>query len=566
MAAPDRSFLPQPALFVAPAASATSSSPLPLSQSRPRSEVKALLSRSQQPQEGLFDSHYYDALVPRNHELMEIDRRVDFSFVNEVVAECYTGLGRPPIPPELMLRLCFLKEYTTLSDGELVAQCSYNLLYRRFLHLGGNAAPPDSSSLTVFRQRLGEERVEALLRRLVAGAGELGLLGQDRVHVDSTGIAADVAAPRPRTLVLQALRLTLEALAFLIAANELEPLSVRWAALDADSEYWRTPERREKHLCSCWKLRDDVAAVYDSLMLQQGWTPEQEEIILEQADLLERVRERQQSRSSSERRDVIASVYDPDARFSIREAKKKAYVGYKEHIAEDASSGIITSATVTAANVDDSTQLQDLVGKHKAATGDHPKSLAADAKYHSGPNRVALAEAAIRALIAVPAAKGEKRGLFTTADFLYDAIHGCVMCPAGQLAFGGKRNEQAQGLDFYFRKHQCLGCFLRALCSTQKYGRSLFISDFREVMQEARDTKDTPEAQQAQVDRLSIERTFAFQKQRQGLRRTRYRGLGRVKIGVYFNIITVDIRRITKLLAAEEAQGMTPRRLLAQAV
>ena len=106
---------------------------------------------------------------------------------------------------------------------------------------------------------------------------------------------------------------------------------------------------------------------------------------------------------------------------------------------------------------------------------------------------------------------------------------------------------------------------LRALCSTQQYGRTVFISDFREVMQEARATKDTPEAQQAQVDRLSIERTFAFQKQRQGLRRTRYRSLGRVKIGVYFNIITVDIRRITKLLAAEEAQGLTPRRLLAQA-
>lgn len=519
----------------------------------------------QLPQDNLFDSYYYDALVPDDHELMQIDRCVDFSFVEAQVQDCYTGQGRPPLQPQLMLRFCFLKDYAVLSDAELMQQAQYNLLYRKFLRLGGNELPPDSSSMTVFRQRLGEARLKAILDRVVQGAHQLGLVSNERAHVDSTGVIGDIAVRRLRGLVLEALAPALHSLTALGQADVALPLQTLREALAADSMYWETRERREAHVLACWELLGQVADRYDELMARSGWTACQEDLLLQQAGLIEKVLQRQQSRKGGEKRDLLASVPDPDARWNNREQGKKPYVGYKEHVIEDDVSGIITDVIVTPANVDDSTQLQALVAGHEAVVGTVPESVATDSKYFTGANLQYLDQVCVEAFIAVPAAKGERQGLFSPADFEYDGEHDCVLCPAGQLAEGGKWDEATQGFTYYFRKGQCDNCPLRARCSDCKRGRTVFISGYRELLGAARAKKNDPAQLAAQRRRLRAERTFSLQKQRHGLRRTRYRGLGAVRLGVYFNVLVVNVRRIVKLLLAEEPVHEAPRRLLAQA-
>lgn len=502
------------------------------------------------PQDGLFDSYYYDEMVPADHELMLINQHVSFSFVYAEVQDCYSGIGRPPVDPALMLRFCFLKDYANLSDAELEQQCRYNLLYRSFLNLKGNERPPDSTSLTVFRQRLGEERMKACLDRVVQGATEAGLVQGKRVHMDSTGIIADIAVPRLRGLCLSAASDALTALRSLGLEAEADALQIQWAALSADADYWQTKERRNAHMLACWELLGRVADVYDSLMARGDWSCVQEDLILRQAQLLEKVLQRQAARKTSERRDLIVSVEDPDARWNNRQEGKRPFPGYKEHIIEDEASGIVTDVIVTPANVDDSTQLQELVEGHERNADATPEELGADAKYHTGPNREYLDGEGIGAYIAVPAAKGEKQGMFSAGDFEYDAQGDCVMCPAGQIAEGGKWDAKEQGRTYYFRKGQCEGCALRERCSKSKRGRTVFISDYREIMQSARAAKDSPGQVDGQIRRLGIERTFAMQKRRHGLGRTRYRGLSRVRIGVYLNVMVVNIRRITKQLVA----------------
>lgn len=509
-------------------------------------------------QNGLFDSYYYDAMVPMDHELMQIDRCIDFSFVVAEVQDCYTGKGRPPLDPILMLRYCFLKEYANLSDARLEEECGYNLLYRSFLHLRGNAPPPDSTSLTVFRQRLGEERLKACLDRIVHAASQARLVSSNRVHVDSTGIVADIAIPRLRGLALSCAEEGLAGLVTLGQEQQVAALQVKWAELKADSDYWHTRERRDAHVLACWNLLGLVADAYEEAMGRGGWTREEEDLILQQGVLMEKVLQRQTARKTSDRRDLITSVEDPDARWNNRQEGKRPFAGYKEHIIQDEDSGIITDATVTPANVDDSTQLQALVEGHERNTDTTPGGLGGDAKYHTGPNREFLKHEGIEAFIAVPAAKGEKSGMFSASDFEHDPIGDCVMCPAGQIAEGGKWDEKEQGRTYYFRKAQCEGCVLREQCSKCKRGRTVFISDHREVMLAARANKDNPEQLEGQVRRLGIERTFALQKRRHGLGRTRYRTLPRVTIGVYLNILVVNIRRIAKLIAQQERSGSRP--------
>ena len=516
------------------------------------------------PQKNLFDDYYY-SMVPQDDELLEINRRIDFSFVREVVADCYAGYGRPPLDPEMMLRFHFLKDYTGLSDEGLMYWCSRDLIYRTFVGLGGNQPPPDPSSMSVCRTRWGPERMQECVDRVTQSAVEMGFLKQGRAHVDATGVVADVAIRKLRGLVLDGLEFGLKTLKKLDLAELGAPLELEYEALAADSMYWETPERRDAHVLACWQLLERLADVYDGLMERDGWTDKQEDLVLEAAVMIAKVLERRAPRRKSERRDLLVSVHDPDARYSNREKHKKIFAGFKQHIIVDDESQIITRAIVTPANVDDGTQLQALVEQHVDVVGAPPESLAGDSKYFTSDNLDFLDRECIEGFLAVPRAKGEKQGMFGPADFLYDKENDCVMCPRGEIAEGGKWDEKTQGYTYYFRKKQCEGCPLRARCTTSKQGRTVFISAHRDILLAARALKDDPEHLAAQRWRMRIERIFSLQKRRFGLGRTRYRRLNRVSFGVQSIVLVANTTHLVKLMRAEEAAGRELRRLCSRA-
>jgi IS5 family transposase len=82
---------------------------------------------------------------------------------------------------------------------------------------------------------------------------------------------------------------------------------------------------------------------------------------------------------------------DPDARFG-RKSKKKGFYGYKDHMAMDADSKIITVVETTPGNVPDGDVLPKLIaGK--------PKRITADKAYDAEPNYECLASNKIRSAI-----------------------------------------------------------------------------------------------------------------------------------------------------------------------
>jgi transposase len=112
-------------------------------------------------QSNFFDHFVYGHHIPEDHELVRINREVDFSFVKEETKDLYEeGMGRPSWPPEVLFRMLFLEYYANLSDVQVSEQCRYNLLYRWFAGLEVGDETPDDTTLVVFRKRLGRERIE----------------------------------------------------------------------------------------------------------------------------------------------------------------------------------------------------------------------------------------------------------------------------------------------------------------------------------------------------------------------------------------------------------------------
>jgi transposase len=144
----------------------------------------------------LFQMVKLDALVPQGHLLRKIDSVVDFSFVHEAVAECYTaGKGRPSVDPELALRMMLLGELYDLSDRELCDEISMHAGFRWFCRLNFHDAVPDHSTLSRLRnERWAESGLwERLRDRVLEQCAEAGLLSGRHLSVDGTEMAANAS-------------------------------------------------------------------------------------------------------------------------------------------------------------------------------------------------------------------------------------------------------------------------------------------------------------------------------------------------------------------------------------
>ena len=75
-------------------------------------------------QEGMILSPYidlYDIIIPKDHELRQLNELVDFSFVDDLLKHTYTSNnGRPGYRPQVMFKYLMLKRMYELSDRDVV--------------------------------------------------------------------------------------------------------------------------------------------------------------------------------------------------------------------------------------------------------------------------------------------------------------------------------------------------------------------------------------------------------------------------------------------------------------
>src|SRR5262249_59961701 len=89
---------------------------------------------------------------------------------------CRVGPGQPPLSTRLVAGLFILKHMHNLSDEELCDRWVENPYYQYFCGevVFRHELPFDRSSLTRWRQRLGEEQLAALLQERLSGAHRTG--------------------------------------------------------------------------------------------------------------------------------------------------------------------------------------------------------------------------------------------------------------------------------------------------------------------------------------------------------------------------------------------------------
>ncbi|MEP9404113.1 IS1182 family transposase [Sphingomonas sp. VNH70] len=351
--------------------------------------------------------------------------RVVEAFIDELdlVAKGFAGAtpahtGRPAYHPATMLKIYlygYLNRIQSSRRLEREAQRNVELMW-----LTGRLAP-DFKTIANFRRDNGPA-IRAVCGQFVLLCRQLSLFGQATVAIDGSEFKAVNNRDRNYTAHKAAKRI-----------EQVEASIDRYlAALDrADREASDVPQGRVE------QLREKIAGLRGQMRF-----------LKEMAAQVEAAPDHQ------------VSLTDPDARSMNSSGRGTGIVGYNLQAAVDAEHHLIVAHEVVNEG-NDRAQLAPMSRLAQAAIAE--------------PEITVLECEGTGILPCVPRTDTSgkaQRGLFTKADFAYDADHDHYTCPAGaHLTKARSRSDHHGDIDHYRNLAACHGCALRPRCTTEKVKR-----------------------------------------------------------------------------------------------
>ncbi len=135
-----------------------------------------------------------ESLVPTSHPIRRVKMMADEALraLSPVFEAMYSGVGRPSIPPERLLKATLLMAfYTIRSERQFCEQLEYNMLFRWFLDMDMVEPGFDHSTFTRNRERLlAHDVASKFFGIVVQQAKRAKLMSSEHFTVDGTLIEA----------------------------------------------------------------------------------------------------------------------------------------------------------------------------------------------------------------------------------------------------------------------------------------------------------------------------------------------------------------------------------------
>jgi transposase len=495
-----------------------------------------------------FDQFLFEQFVPQDHYLRKVMACIDFESFRARLACYYSpNWGRPPVDPVLMLKILFLCFEFHLSDRVVMDRATTDMAFRWFLRLGVKAAVPDHTNGTHFRERLGDEGFRQIFQDLLTQARDHGLLSDHLRLKDATHIFGDLADVRPIALVAQ-VREALWRAAKRFFADMVSQQRTAYEALQQSTAALPDDERltlRVNHLREVTAL---LQQKFNDLPIpdKQSKPGQRLENSLAVADKC------LDDRDHPKQGDCLASVTDPDAR---RGKHHQFYVGYMLDMTMDPVSEIITAVNVLASSGTEAADAITLIEQEEQAQGNKVECLSIDGCGYNGPVLRQLSDPqGLNLDVTVPPKAARERTTFAVERFPLTVLENgtpVLTCPAGHISGPGKTNPQKHTKLFRFKAQECCGCPLREQClekPASRKGRTVQINDYQAEYDKAAAKAKTPEYQQTRKIHPKVERKLNEVVRHHHGRRARYRGRYKVLVQAFLTTMTVNIKRIVKLI------------------
>jgi transposase, IS5 family len=148
-----------------------------------------------------------DQIIDMDHPLAVLARTVEWCFLDQECGAVYSdGAGQPPLPTRLMAGVAILKYMHNLSDDQVCDRWLENPYYQYFCgeEFFQHRLVFDRSSMTRWRQRMGEDKLNVLLQESLAVAAKTKAIKPvelSQVVVDTTVQPKAIAFPTDAKLL-----------------------------------------------------------------------------------------------------------------------------------------------------------------------------------------------------------------------------------------------------------------------------------------------------------------------------------------------------------------------------
>lgn len=446
-----------------------------------------MMGRLETDQRQFFYDFCLDDVVPADHLVRKIDAVLDFAWLRGELKPYYSHTGRPSIDPELMLRMLIVGYvFAIRSERQLCSEVQVNLAYRWFCGLGLEDQIPNHS---VFSRARHERFREAdILRRLFERVvdtciGE-GLVGGRAFSVDASLIKADVSPFKK------------------VPGDQPICWPAPAAASRAVREYLATLDRQG----------------HDASVRGDG-------------------RKRQPR--------MAISLTDPQATWTAYRRIRSIFAYHANYLI-DHKLGVIVDADGNRANrLEENRACVAMVERVAECFSLTPERLCADTAYGNARTLKSLVERGIEPHIPIIDKSTHPGGLFSRADFHYEAKRNLYICPGGKELTTSGTVVGGTTLKYIAKQKDCNSCALKPKCTTGKERRLA-----RDIDQPIRDyvraLADTPAFKRSRDERKKVEMAFAHMKRIFKLDRFRLRGLSGVRDEVLLTATAQNLRKLAK--------------------
>jgi DDE family transposase/transposase-like protein DUF772 len=503
----------------------------------------------------------------------------DRLFADDYFADLFTGsrLGRPTVPARVVATVMLLQALEGLSDREACDRLAFDLRWKAAAGLPVAAGAFHPTVLVGMRNRLRDSsRPRRLFEDVNTVARAAGLLRGRRRVLDSTPLLDAVATQDTVTQVRAAIR---KVLSCADAAGEIELAAALRAVLSRDDDYatvgkppcdWDDQAARDALVDALVRDANAALAVLDGRELTGGLGEAAELLALVAGQDVEAGEDGVFRIARRVARDRVISTVDTEARHGHK-SRARTFDGYKAHLAIDPDDELITNVAVTPANKADRDAVDDLLAEPVVASADRvsdtdtsdddgrnddnageageageaagePVTVFGDSAYADGATLDKLAKAGHEVYAKVPPVRNSKG--YSKDKFAIDPDAATVACPAGHTAPIRNRRTGAGGLARFAQ--WCVGCPLRAACTTARSGRVITIHPHEARLQQAKAAQRDPDWQQTyRATRPTVERKIAhFTRRAWGGRKARCRGQARILTDVISRAGAVNLANL----------------------
>lgn len=505
---------------------------------------------------------------------------IDFSFADQICKPLYSSLGQRPYAPSLKLKVHIVQRYYNLSDREMEEKIMGDLFIKRFLGLPVKFTGFDHSTIGLDRDRVGSKLFDACHHHILAQAKQKGLWGdkKDIWLVDSFHTNGHITFLSAYRLIKQGI---VRVLNHLKRANKtLFDLAITDLDLNILTSKLPPKPSQEDFEVSFSQL---VVLGYGLLHWFEGdkirpifwkWSNQKRQLdsLEKQAILYQILKENVSSERTNDSnkqykkldhkerpKNRIRSAVDPEVR-NGQKSKKVMFEGDKIQVVTTSRTGLVLNAEPIPGNEADGVRLLELIETIRKTHDVKPHAVVADGAYGYATYRREFKTQEIQ-FVSPLQRKPNPTGLYRNDQFIFDADSQTVTCPTGQVTSHSVRNNVNAGTQYKFPKKICNACPVKAECTTNKAGRTYFVSDYYEELQEAAKFNETDEAKQMMSVRKSIESKNNELKNHNGLGDARFQTMEKRRSDAKIACIVVNMKQLIKHIGGSLTLGFVRKKI-----